>query len=212
MSIAFLGDIHGWFRRLHHVLEELPEDVPLIQVGDFGCWPQFRDQWKAPKRPIYFIDGNHDHHPTFSKLTVPTEVWPGATYVPRGTILELAGKRVGFLGGAHSVDYKSRTPQVDWFPELEVVTADQTSMLAGRNVDILVTHTAPHFIIKKHLDPFFLKRFFDLPLSYVDHSTVVIEELWENLGKPQLVCGHLHRRITDGTVRVLDINELWVMK
>jgi hypothetical protein len=212
MSIAFLGDIHGNFRQVDLALQQIPDDVPLIQVGDFGIWPHYRSYWlkAVPRRKIYFIEGNHECHPLLQGLTEPTELWPNAIYVPRGTVLELGGHQVGFLGGAHSVDYKSRTPGFDWFPELEAVTERDTSLLRGHKIDILVTHTAPKFIIDKYCDPQFLVRMFNLSPNYVDPSTVLLEDLWEVLGKPQLVCGHLHRRITDNNIKVLDINELWI--
>jgi hypothetical protein len=142
-------------------------------------------------RPIYFISGNHDHEPWFRGLYAPTELAPNLIYVPRGAVLRLDARRVAFLGGGDSViDRPQRCEGVDWWPE-ERVTAEDVARLVGAGpVDILVAHTPPAPVY-----PLFGYR--------PDPSACEVERAWEMLGRPALVCGHLHRARAVGPVRVL---------
>jgi len=47
------------------------------------------------------------------------------------------------MGGAHSFDWKLRTPGFDWFPELELVTESDLENLPDKKIDIVISHTAP---------------------------------------------------------------------
>lgn len=194
--IAFIGDVHRAFDRLMRAVEALPPEVEtVIQVGDLGLRPSDL----APPgpcavqltRPMYFIDGNHDYEPWFRKFGAPTELAPNLIYVPRGTVLRLDSRRVAFLGGGDSViDRSRRSEGVDWWPG-EQVTGEHVARLdAAGPVDILVAHTPP-----APMYPFFGYR--------PDPSAREVERAWELLGRPTLVCGHLHRARAVGPVRVL---------
>jgi hypothetical protein len=194
--IAFIGDVHRAFDRLMRVVEQLPADIEIIvQVGDLGLRPSDL----APPhpgmlrlaRPMYFIGGNHDHEPWFRDLGEPTELAPNLIYVPRGAVLRLDARRVAFLGGGDSViDRPQRCEGVDWWPE-ERVTAEDVARFAGAGpVDILVAHTPPAPVY-----PLFGYR--------PDPSACEVERAWELLGRPAVVCGHLHRARAVGPVRVL---------
>jgi predicted phosphodiesterase len=194
--IAFIGDVHRAFDRLMRALEELPTDIEtIVQVGDLGLRPS---DLALPNsgilrltRPMYFIGGNHDHEPWFRDLRVPTELATNLTYVPRGAVLRLDARRVAFLGGGDSmIDRHQRSEGVDWWPE-ERVTAEDVARFAGAGpVDILVAHTPPAPVY-----PLFGYR--------PDPSSCEVERVWEMLGRPALVCGHLHRARAVGPVRVL---------
>jgi predicted phosphodiesterase len=194
--IAFIGDVHRAFDRLMTVVETLPADIEIIvQVGDLGLRPSDL----APPDPgmfrmarrMYFIGGNHDHEPWFRGLCQPTELAPNLIYVPRGAVLLLDARRVAFLGGGDSViDLPQRSEGVDWWRE-ERITAEDVARLAGAGpVDILVTHTPPAPVY-----PLFGYR--------PDPSSCEVERAWEMLGRPAVVCGHLHRARAAGPVRVL---------
>jgi predicted phosphodiesterase len=194
--IAFIGDVHRAFRRLMRTVEELPTDIEtIVQVGDLGLRPS---DLALPNsgmfrltRPMYFIGGNHDHEPWFRDLRAPTELATNLIYVPRGAVLRLDERRVAFLGGGDSViDRPQRCEGVDWWPE-ERVTAEDVARLAGAGpVDILVAHTPPAPVY-----PLYGYR--------PDPSACEVERAWEMLGRPALVCGHLHRARAVGPVRVL---------
>lgn len=212
--IVFIGDIHGEFYVLEHLLAKLPEDIPVVQVGDFGVWPRKRNEWPNLGRAIYFIDGNHDHIPSLPiHGTEPVEVWPGAIYVPRGLVLELAGKRVLFCGGSKSVDRAWRVKDSEkhgWFEEEQLSAADVERAIGHvKPIDLMVTHTPPDEVIRRNFSPDGLRHFGHDPDVWVDESARAIEFIWKQYDKPQLVCGHMHQSVTDGPVRILDINEAW---
>ena len=49
------------------------------------------------------------------------------------------------------------------------------------------------------------------PAAWRDPSAINIETLWDAVGNPPLVCGHMHRSLVDGNVRILDINEVCIV-
>jgi len=167
--IAFIGDVHRAFDRLAGAVAGLPTSVEIaIQVG-----------------------GNHDHEPSYRGITRPTEMAPNLVFVPRGTVLELDGRRIAFLGGGSSIiDRAVRRRGVDWWPEEQVTLADVARFDGAGKVDFLVSHTPPAFVY----------HFFHLP---PDPSALAVGQAWQILGRPQVVCGHLHRPREVGCVRVL---------
>jgi len=194
--IGFIGDVHRAFDRLAGAVAEFPANVDVaIQVGDLGLHsddlsPTGRG---VPPlvRPVYYITGNHDHEPTYRGITRPTEMAPNLLFVPRGTVLELDGRRIAFLGGGDSViDRAVRRDDVDWWPEERVTVTDVARFEGVGRVDLLVCHTPPAFVY----------HFFQLP---PDPSAVAVGQAWQILGRPQVVCGHLHRPREVGRVRVL---------
>lgn len=213
MALAILGDIHGSIKALVHaydVISKRNDVVAIIQVGDFGFYPKVVQQLQyiRPEIPIYAIKGNHEHHPMLEGLNGVTEMAPNIFYVPNGTVMELDGRKIGFLGGASSVDKKMRIDfRMDWFPE-EVITIDDVKKFDDvDSVDILITHTPPHRTIIKHFDPLNL-LYWGLPVGWVDPSAVFVEQVWGKLGSPKLFSGHMHKSVVDGNVTILDINEI----
>ena len=184
--IAFIGDVHRAFDRLAGAVAGLPTSVEIaIQVGDLGL----HQDDLAPTAPgvpplarqVYYVTGNHDHEPSYRGIVEPTEMAPNLVYVPRGTVLELDGRRIAFLGGGDSIiDRAVRRNGVDWWPEEQVTLADVARFADAGPVDILVSHTPPAFVY----------HFFQLP---PDPSALAVGQAWQILGRPQVVCGHLHK-------------------
>jgi Icc-related predicted phosphoesterase len=79
---------------------------------------------------------------------------------------------------------------VDWWQE-ERVTGEHVARFAGAGpVDILVAHTPPapaYAVLGFRPDP----------------SSCEVERAWEMLGRPAVVCGHLHQARAVGPIRVL---------
>lgn len=219
-KLAFLGDIHGETALLRRTLRDIeqyhPEVTALIQVGDFGWYSSTRRDFASvePHIPVYWIDGNHEEFPLIWDITTPTEVLSNITYVPRGTVMELGGRKIGFMGGAASVDKNIRLIRnMEWY-ESEVITPEDVAKMDGIDtVDIFVTHTPPQITIDERMDNSELTRYFGLPNDWRDPSAQYVNDLWERFGKPFLVCGHMHRTLTDqdGKVRILNIGELIVV-
>jgi predicted phosphodiesterase len=194
--IGFIGDVHRAFDCLARAVAGLPADVEIaIQVGDLGL----HQDDLAPSargvpplaRQVYYVTGNHDHEPSYRGIVEPTEMAPNLVYVPRGTVLELDGRRIAFLGGGDSIiDRAVRRSGVDWWPEEQVTLADVARFADAGRVDILVCHTPPAFVY----------HFFQLP---PDPSALAVGQAWQILGRPQVVCGHLHKPSEIGCVRVL---------
>lgn len=208
--IAVIGDIHGDFKQLNSLVNQaaVKGATAVIQVGDFGVYPStLKDLFEVSfALPVYFIDGNHEHfevlHMKQSNLAY------NLIYVPRGKKLEIDGKTIGFVGGAASVDKEYRVSHGWYWSQKEVVTEADIQPLIGEKLDLLITHCPPQWMIQKHFDPWVLEHYFNLPRTWRDPSADRIEELWESCGKPQLICGHMHRSVEDGNVRILNINEV----
>lgn len=213
--IALIGDIHGEFGPFANKVSGLSKDIRVVQLGDFGWWPRMKPYWLQAKidRPVLAIDGNHDH-----QVYAPVAAWPDAEFVPRGDVRKIDGRRVLFLGGATSVDRAWREPRGEkhgWFDEEIPSEADVARALSNADavggVDLMLTHTPPDWMIRKHFGPDGLRYFGHDPLTWRDVAAERIEQVWRTLDKPPLYCGHMHRGVVDGVCRILDIHELVIV-
>jgi Icc-related predicted phosphoesterase len=156
--IIIMGDIHGQFKLVNHVIETLPLDSIILQVGDFGWWPRFHnkirlssdgrqiawDQYSLNTKGIklFWCDGNHED---FEHLeTIKTnEVMKNVFYMKRGSILQLPdGRKVLFMGGGNSIDMRYRIQGLTWFPQ-ENISHKDIRNLPDEKIDIIISHTAP---------------------------------------------------------------------
>jgi hypothetical protein len=201
--IAFIGDVHRAFDRFAGAVAELPASVDVaVQVGDFGLHLDDLGPTGAGvpslDRRVYYITGNHDHEPFYRGISRPTEMAPNLVFVPRGTVLELDGRRIAFLGGGDSViDRAFRRDDIDWWPEERVTMADVARFEGVGRVDFLVCHTPPAFVY----------HFFHFP---PDPSAIAVGRAWQILGRPRVICGHMHKSREVGCVRVLDELEILI--
>jgi hypothetical protein len=157
MKTYLLGDIHGKWALLNKFIKD-HNPCQLINVGDFGIFHSdpvlnMRDS------QLLFIDGNHENHDRLQVFTNPVELYPGITYLPRGTYKTIhtnSGEyNCLFMGGASSIDAKYRTPFFDWWPQ-EIIS-DKDIRTAEQNVngpvDIIFSHTVPNeFSVVGNLD------------------------------------------------------------
>ena len=206
-KIAFVGDLHGEWARLRALAESHPELDAVVQVGDFGFYPETLKRWARLPWPVYALDGNHEHFPLL-KLDAPEpyEVADGLFHLPRGIVFNLHGVRLGCLGGAESLDKAWREFKVSWWPE-ERIMPDQANRLLGAKVDLLVTHCPPAVVIV----PLFEKlrpHEWRLPPDWRDVSAEQVDRIWRALDFPPLVCGHMHGSKRADNVRVLAIEEV----
>jgi len=226
-NLYLVGDLHGEFGFLPNILKDVPNDATIVQVGDFGVYRSLRNEWEKVlpqldrfKNPIYFIDGNHEEFPIFYDVdtTVPRNIWPKLTWIPRGTVMEINGLRVGFMGGAASPDKALRKEGMDWWPQEAISYGEFERMVSHSKVDLLVTHSPPESIVKQYFrHPAFQYPAWKLSPKWRDWSAVAVEKIWEHLEFPPIVCGHFHSDITHrhpvgngeySTVRILDIAEV----
>ena len=227
--IMFVGDIHGSLAILESLIQDillmnsyLSESVKagngrssalkIIQVGDFGWEPSSLKGYIESPFPIYAIEGNHEYFPMLEGIMNVKEVRSNLFYVPRGTVMEIDGYKIGFMGGGESLDKAWRREGFSWWPRERVMAHDVGQFLKyNKKVDLLVTHTPPLNFIKRNFPPV-NKAFWKLPEDWVDISSQNVEKLWGELGMPPVICGHMHRKIIDGQCRMLDINELLFLK
>lgn len=84
-----------------------------IQVGDFGFFPHVLHKFlqEGPRRfsvPLHVIDGNHEDHGWLTKCRSDGTLtsWQAANLHlhARGTVADIGGLQIGFLGGALHAD------------------------------------------------------------------------------------------------------------
>jgi Icc-related predicted phosphoesterase len=216
--IAILGDIHGMIEVIVDRFSALTENDTVIQVGDFGMYEDMFKSWKQyakdkviPRCKIYCIDGNHEDYSivrNYSKKKVK-KIGHNLFHVPRGEVLTIEGKRIGFLGGAESVDKAWRKDGVSWWADESVTAKDVERLIknAGdEQLDLLVTHAPPADTIAAAF-PKINKEHWGLPADWIDVSANRVNYV-NNLLKPKkLVAGHMHKSVIHENVRILDINE-----
>ena len=228
--ILLLGDIHGDWRILNDAIQkaELVGATALIQVGDLclfrggqtelgaKLWnneKSFRSILERSNIPVYFIDGNHDDCDRWLYHTEVTQVFDDVPfyYIPRGTVMELDGRTIAFMGGASSINKKwSLRDGNHWTPLEDIRQEDIDTLLLnseGKKIDMFITHNPPHSVVQEHFDNSG-KLFFEVGLDWHDYNQDIIENLWHKIGTPDIYSGHMHKRIQGITYRILDINEL----
>lgn len=215
MRVAFLGDTHANTQATYQVIDKVAElgvDT-IIQCGDFGFWPRLPLGQKFLRKIshrlvnngiiLHWADGNHEDH---SRLphhqTEPWEHDANIIWHPRGTVSEMGGKKVLWMGGAVSVDKYYRTPGYDWFAN-EIPSQEEwdRGLTAGK-VDIMVSHDAPQGIVLKST-----MRVREELIRASDHMRFGLSSVMEAT-RPRLVAhGHWHHRMTTliGEVLVLSL-------
>lgn len=221
--ILLLGDIHGDYKTLERAIDlaHKSDAKAIIQVGDFGLFSgygmanesHFRKVLTTSKVPVYFIDGNHDDCDRWLEYKEVSKVWDDANlfYVPRGTVMELDGRTIAFMGGAASIDKKWRLIDGAHWTDKENISPEEVLQLyenaKGKTIDMYITHTPPLTVVNENFNPRD-KLFFEVGLDWIDPNQNIIEHTWHYLGTPMNYSGHMHRRVQGMTYRILDINEL----
>lgn len=166
MKIIVIGDIHGDFQVINHLVRTERPDL-ILQVGDFGYWPRLhgwppRDSaLELGDTKLYWCDGNHEDHQSLASLaksgcdlSSSVEVAPNCFYQPRGSVLTLPdGRNVLFFGGADSSDKDSREEGEDWFAGELPGQADLEKLNTDLQIDIIISHTCPKKINLRETPP-----------------------------------------------------------
>jgi DNA repair exonuclease SbcCD nuclease subunit len=183
---------------------------------------------------IWAIRGNHDYKPHFDNDPFQLS---NIHLVPDYTVLELCDKRILCIGGAVSVDRKWRYTfkqklgifenqtlgKESWWHD-EVFVLDRDKLSEMRNIDIVVTHTAPHYCEPDNTFGFgpFVESIVretadnELKADLLDERQSMTEAfniLKLNNNITHAYYGHFHKSDVmnfDGIKhRLLNINELW---
>jgi predicted phosphodiesterase len=167
MRLFYLGDIHGNFSVIHQYVKKFDiKNAHIIQVGDFGVGfksiekekrllQMYHDLLVKNNVIVWAIRGNHDYKPHFDSDPFGLT---NIKLIPDYTILELCGKKILCVGGAVSVDrtwrytfkqkmgiFENQALGVEsWWPD-EIFQLDKDKICEMRDIDIVVTHTCPHY-------------------------------------------------------------------
>lgn len=136
-KLRVVGDCHG---KINKLIDLADQGLPTICVGDVAFNYYWLDKL-APSR-LRVLLGNHDNYDNPSKLSLGDY---GIHEVPGwGSFF--------FVRGAFSLDYKFRTPKVDWWPEQEELSDEQMERCFEEYVKakplFVITHDAPLFVIE----------------------------------------------------------------
>ena len=241
--LIFLGDIHGnfnyvkWYIKAHKI-----KDCTIYQVGDFGIGftNEFNDMntlgdlnkfLNEYNIQMYAIRGNHDNPKYFDGhlRNYFTNLHLLADY----DVIEVDGKKILGVGGAVSVDRRPRMREqleyarvnvereLYWYDEVFVLNEEKLKDI--KDIDIVVTHTAPDFCKPVNTNGNFgylVDRFAQDDAKLKDDLTVerdTVTKMWRILmenNKPDYwFYGHFHNTWVanfEGTnYRLLDINEMF---
>ncbi len=219
-----MGDTHGFheaIQKCNRFVE--PTDV-ILHVGDFGFSKRTVMEWNniypSVKCPVHAIGGNHEDYDVVDgwSKTEPTEVATGLYYIPRGYVTEMQGVRVGFLGGAESVDKSYRTTKGhfrDWWEQERIQEEDVERLIANvgaEPLDVLITHCPPPTTVLQNF-PMLDTQSWGLPSNWVDISSKRVADAIRATNPRTVFSGHMHKSVlhqyTEHTmVRILDINEV----
>jgi Icc-related predicted phosphoesterase len=234
--LLFCGDIHGYenvipnYIRDHHL-----DTCAVFQVGDFGVGFEEKhkdDKWLKyiNKRmdhtdsDLFVIRGNHDDPSYFDGNTVLSNVRLMKDY----DVININGWNVLGVGGATSVDRVDRTSWMwykankekkglkDWWKG-EVINYNEEILNELRDIDIVITHSAPSFC--NPLTKSNLKRWIerdgelDTDIAVERHLlTRMYDILIENNNISEWYYGHFHfnaKSYRDNTsFTAIDINNI----
>lgn len=154
------GDWHGnaaWGMALVRHARKLGITT-LLQLGDFGIWdrrttPAYLDALEMEAHrawlTIYAIGGNHENYDDVKVFEQQRDtdgfvaLRPHVRWIPRGQRWEWHGVKFGALGGAFSLDWRTRMPGRSWWPGQEELSKDDVERLGAAPLDVLVSHDVP---------------------------------------------------------------------
>lgn len=185
-----VGDTHGKRKDVEEAIEiaKQKECDCIIQVGDFGYWPNYAPEMiSGYDFPVFFIDGNHEFFgnekvPGLLQYTDPvTEIASNLFYVKRGTKLRFGNCDCLFIGGAFSIDRAARELGDSWFRE-ELISDYELGVALGHvHVNVVFSHDVPKSV-NLGLDV----------IPEVEINREKLEEILEQYGPCNWFFGHYH--------------------
>lgn len=216
MKVLFVGDTHaniGWWDNVVSAVARQVGAEAVVQVGDFGFEPgpvggAFRAAVSRTGVPVYFLDGNHEHHDYLDAVvadariaegitdsSAPVPVGDGLWYLPRGGRVQFGPVQFCALGGAHSIDRAYRRPGFSWFEQETVSDADIAVAVAGGVADVLLCHDAPSgWPIPGLPAPATMSDAFQAELPACGEHRIRLREPYEAVRPAIVIHGHYHSR------------------
>jgi len=155
--------------------------------------------------PILCVLGNHEPIYGMNNLKeidigIGETVWqintnPFTAYLKRGKVYHIDGIKFLVLGGALSIDKKSRKPGIEWW-EQEYWTKqeeqDLFKLLETENTfDYVISHTGPH-----HINVRLFERQTFLSEKFSDEAALLNDDVHNKITFREWLCGHWHQEIT----------------
>ncbi|MDD3147495.1 MAG: metallophosphoesterase [Candidatus Riflebacteria bacterium] len=145
--ILIIGDVHGQFQVLNEQIQfaesfcECTIDAVIV-LGDMGIYEHSLSRYfvtvsQCFKRPVYFLDGNHEEFSRFESLVESYKDF--MTHLPRGQVTRICDINFLSLGGACYMDALNSPPGS------EIRDQDIDLCLANRpeDVDLIISHDCP---------------------------------------------------------------------
>ena len=211
-NIIYIGDIHGnfnhimWYIRAHKIT-----NTTLIQVGDFGIGFKPTSEHHMMKilneelgkrgTMLLVIRGNHDNPMYFDGK----HDYEFIKFLPDYTEMGIDGLNHLFIGGAISIDRTIRTNGIDYWDN-EGFISDMDKASSIRNIDVLVTHTAPDFVAPIGFNAMvygYAKKDSDL-LNDLEIERTKITEVFNEIKKNNQIKHHFYGHFHDNVREHID--------
>ena len=221
--MILIGDTHGNNKHIKMLIKDRNyRDTDLIHVGDFGVGfngmgqelknlNALNDFMKERNLTLHVIRGNHDNPHYFDGTYLNTNLKLHPDY----TVLNIEDKNILLVGGAVSIDRVMRRDynimevtrdmhsenRYHW--EGEKFILDKEKLESMRGINIVVTHTAPHYA--KPFDvkgkwPYIVTQFMGEDPTLGDDlvaERTLLDEMYNILDKNNYIedwfYGHFHR-------------------
>lgn len=219
--LYFLGDHHGEYQAINNIIKHNDmKDCYILHVGDGGegFIPFERKQqrqyeyhnnfFKGRGIRYFSIRGNHSN-PEHFKGNVNLSNF---TLLEDYSVLTYNNKTIQLIGGAISLDRVYRKQGVSYWED-EPINFDAAKC---KEVDVLITHSAPNWCFPYGLNNDIVKRWCSLDSKLLQDLTEERELLAKvfDLCKPSVYAyGHFHmshiEHIKNCVCKALAINEFW---
>lgn len=206
------GDWHGnreWALSVVKRVPQLLRDEQMrivLHLGDFGIWPglegrRYLDSVSAVldlvNAQLWFIDGNHEDFAQLARMASETlqdgrvQVRPNIFHLPRGHRWKWHGLTWLACGGGVSLDKAARTDGVDWWPQEEITSAQETVLGGSGHADVMVCHDCPSGV--PHTFPQPPSWWSPADLARNQSHRERLQRIVNAVRPTHLLHGHLHR-------------------
>lgn len=182
----------------------------IFQLGDFGIWGGVEGEefinsiietLKENDQILYVTLGNHEDYvrvnatPVASDGTQWYEGYSGIKLLPRGFRGTFGASQVQSwlsLGGANSIDYRSRVSGIDWWAEESITAADVYRATEGGKVDVMFCHDAPTGVAMPHEIGDESVKWHPVEIRYSQASRDMLRHAVDSIQPSVLFHGHHH--------------------
>ena len=250
--VLVAGDWHGnryWALNVIHRVPQLLSDEHrrlILHLGDFGIWPDDEGRRYLAavstalgqvNAELWFIDGNHEDFTQLAQMAdsagpdgrVP--VRPHIYHLPRGHRWDWHSRRWLACGGGVSLDTAMRRYRHDWWPQEEITSEQEATIIDGGAADVMVCHDCPAAV--HHVFPPPPSEWSPADLARNDAHRARLQRIVDAVRPAHVMHGHLHRAYqrtcdfgyrpvhvtglgSDGSVRnfaVLDVTNMeWMLR